>query len=163
MLSQTRFHSTRFMLACLLLGGCAGSGGALVATPRVDLTGVVLEIVSFDRQTFLLSFGVSNPNAFPLPVRAIRYRVMLDDQRFAGGETAAAFTIPAGGQDGFEISVELDILGSASQIASLLGGGVPEQLRYQVEGSLTVDIPFAKPLPFSSSGTVPVGRQLSQL
>ena len=162
MIRNARLHGISLVIAGLLLTACA-SNGSLVAKPHVDLTGVELEKVSLDKQTFLLSFGVSNPNAFPLPVRSIRYRVMLDDQRFAGGETAAAFTIPAGGEDWFAISVEIDILGSASQVASLLGGRVPEQLSYEVDGSFTVDIPFAKPLPFSSSGTVPVGRQLSQL
>ena len=68
----------------------------------------------------------------------------------------AAFTVPARGHDEFELSVELDILNSASQITSLIQGGVQQHVSYRVEGSLTVDIPFAKPLPFSSSGTIQV-------
>jgi len=35
---------------------------------------------------------------------------------------------------------------------------MPEQVNYRVEGSLTVDIPFAKPLPFSSSGVIQVRK-----
>lgn len=160
--TRARLHSGCMTFACMLLAACA-STESLVTAPRVDLTGIELEKAGFDRQTFLLRFAVSNPNAFPLPVRTIRYQVMLDDERFAGGETAAAFTIPAGGEDDFVISVELDILGSASQVASMLVGGVPEQVSYRVEGSLTVDVPFAKPMPFSSTGSVPVGSQLSRL
>jgi LEA14-like dessication related protein len=162
MFDIARIRSVYILFACLLLTACA-STESLVTTPRVDLTSVELESASFDKQTFLLAFDVANPNAFPLPVKAIKYRVMLDDERFAGGETVAAFTIPAGGEDGFVISVDLDILNSASQLTSLLHGGVPDHVKYRVEGSLTVDIPFTRPLPFSSSGTVPVGRQLSRL
>ena len=143
--------------ACLILSACAGTE-TLVATPRVELTGVQLESASFNRQKFLLSFGVSNPNAFPLPIRSVKYRVMFDDERFAGGETAASFTVPAQGDDSFAISVELDILSSASQITSLLAGGVPDHVNYRLDGSLAVDIPFTRALPFSSSGAIQVRR-----
>jgi LEA14-like dessication related protein len=140
-----------------MFSACAGTE-TLVATPRVELTGVELESASLDRQTFLLSFHVNNPNSFPLPVSSIRYRIMFDDQRFAGGETAASFTVPARGEDRFAISVELDILGSASHVTSLLAGGVPDHVKYRLDGSLAVDIPFTRPLPFSSSGAIQVRR-----
>lgn len=139
----------------VLLAGCATTE-ALISTPAVDLTSVEMERVSFTGQTFLLGFEVDNPNAFPLPVRAVKYRVMFDDERFAGGEARASFTVPARGSDEFQLSVELDILNAASQITSLIQGGMREQVTYRVEGSLTVDIPFARPLPFSSSGTIQV-------
>lgn len=141
---------------CGMLSACATGPEALVARPNVDLTSVQVENVSFTGQTFLLGFEVDNPNAFPLPVKAVKYRVMFDDERFAGGETLAAFTIPANGRDDFKLKVEIDVLNSASQITSLLKGGMPDHVKYRVEGSLTVDIPFARPLPFSSSGTIQV-------
>lgn len=140
---------------CLVLSACAGTE-AIVATPKVDLVSVELERVSISQQTFLLGFDVSNPNAFPLPVKSVRYRVMFDDERFTGGETVAAFNIPARGSDRFFISVDLDILNSVTQISSLLRGGVPEHVSYRVDGSLTVDIPFAQPLGFASSGVIQV-------
>ena len=70
------------------------------------------------------------------------------------GETRAAFTVPAGGTDTFSISVNLDLLGSAMQVSSLLRGGVPDHVNYRVDGSLSVDIPFARPLPFAASGAI---------
>ncbi len=139
-----------------VLAGCAAGTEALVSTPDVDLKSVEMERVGFTGQTFLLGFQVDNPNAFPLPVKAVKYRVMFDDERFAGGETRASFTVPAKGTDEFMLSVELDIINSATEVMSLLKGGMPEHVKYRVEGSLTVDIPFARPLPFSSSGTIQV-------
>ena len=118
----------------------------------MNLTSVELASASLRRQTFNLGFDVDNPNPFPLPVKAVEYRVLFDDEKFAGGETAGSFTVPAQGQDVFMISVDLDLLGSATQFASLLRRGMPEQVNYELQGSLTVDIPFTKPIPFSSTG-----------
>jgi LEA14-like dessication related protein len=141
---------------CGFLSGCATGTEALVSTPAVDLKSVEVEKVSFTSQTVLLGFQVENPNAFPLPVRAVKYRIMFDDERFAGGETRASFTVPARGADDFVLSVELDIVNSATEVMSMLKGGMPEHVEYRVDGSLTVDIPFARPLPFSSSGMIQV-------
>ena len=69
----------------VLLAGCAGTE-TLISMPEVDLTRVQAEKIRFTGQTFLLGFEVDNPNAFPLPVKAVKYRVMFDDERFAGGE-----------------------------------------------------------------------------
>jgi LEA14-like dessication related protein len=147
--------STHGLAMFVLLAGCAGTE-AFVSMPAVDLTSVQMEQISFSGQTFTLGFEVENPNAFPLPVKAVKYQVVFDDERLADGEARAAFTVPANGTDEFQLSVELDILKSAGQISSLLRGGMREHVAYRVEGSLTVDIPFARPLPFSSSGTIQV-------
>ena len=154
-------HSLRKIIPAILasfaLSGCATTE-ALVDAPTVTLNSVELESISFGQQTFLLGFDVHNPNAFPLPVRAVRYRVLFDDERFAGGQARGAFMIPANGDGQFALDVDLDIANSASMVTSLLAGGVPDYVRYRIEGSLTVDIPYARPLPFSSSGVINVRR-----
>ncbi len=143
------------LLFCGILSACA-STGELISSPSVDLTSVRLDKMSLSQQTFLLGFDVDNPNAFPLPVREIEYTVRFDNERFAGGSTEGNFTVPARGQDDFMISVDLDFLRTASQLSALLRQGVPESVNYELEGHLTVDIPFARPLPFSSSGVIDV-------
>lgn len=143
--------------ASLVLAACATTE-ALVDRPTVTLKNVELESISFGSQTFLLDFDVRNPNAFPLPIRAIRYRVLFDDERFAGGEARGSFMVPANESGEFQISVDIDVINSASTITSLLSGGIPDYVHYRVEGSLTVDIPYARPLPFSSSGVINVRR-----
>jgi LEA14-like dessication related protein len=137
------------------LASCA-STETLVTSPTVSLSSVELEKVDFRRQTVLLGFDVSNPNPFPLPVKSLTYQVLFDDQKFAGGQAAGSFVVPARGDDQFEISVDLDILNSATQLASLFTNGAPEQVNYSLKGSFTVDIPFTRPIPFSSSGVINV-------
>jgi len=137
------------------LSACA-STETLISSPTVNLTSVELTAISLKRQSFNLGFDVGNPNPFPLPVKAVEYRVFFDDEKFAGGATEGSFTVPADGQDAFMISVDLDVLNTATQIASLFRRGVPERVNYELQGSLTVDIPFARPIPFSSTGVIDV-------
>ena len=146
-------RSYLLLLAIVSLSGCAGTG-TIIDSPKVDLTGVELTSANFHRQTFLLSFDVSNPNPFPLPVKAVDYQVSFDDKKFAGGKTHGKFTVPARGDDSFAISVDLDILSSTAHLRSLLGGDFRENVSYELRGNLAVDIPFVKPIPFSSSGVI---------
>ena len=142
-------------LSLLVFAGCA-STATHVSSPQVDLSSVEMQSLSFASQTFLLRFDVSNPNPFPLPVRSVRYHVRLGEHRFASGETAASFSIPAGGDDKFAISVELDIMRQTSRVTSLLRTGMNDNLAYELQGSLVVDLPGARPLPFANSGIIPV-------
>ena len=143
------------LVAALWLSGCA-TGQTFVKSPSISLTGVELSKIHFSRQTFLLSFNVRNPNAFPLPVKRIRYKIMLEDKRFAGGETQSDFVIPARGDSEFIISVDLDILQSGADLAAIIHSGVRGDIGYALDGSLTVDIPLTRPIDFSTTGTVMV-------
>ena len=154
------FRSHYVLFAAVFLSACVGTG-SVIESPLVYLTRVELTSASFRQQTFLLSFGVSNPNPFPLPVKAIEYRVMLDNEEFAGGETQGSFTIPARGDNSFAISVDLDFLSSATHLRSLLHGGLQENIRYELKGRLAVDIPLVKPIPFSSSGVINMTQSAS--
>ncbi len=152
---RIRLRTFTVALVTICLSACAGTS-TIVSSPTVDLTSVKLANVSLRHQTFHLGFDVDNPNPFPLPVKAVEYRLLFDDERFVGGETEGSFTVPAGGKDAFMISVDLDVLTTVTQIASLLRQGVPDQVHYELQGSLTVDIPFTRPIPFSSTGIIDV-------
>lgn len=137
------------------VAGCAGSGAFLKA-PSVSLVSVKVSKIDFAQQTFLLGFDVENPNPFPLPVRKIRYRVMLEDRKFAGGETQCDLTIQSNSVSKLVISVDLDLLQSGAQLTSIIRSGVQDDIGYELDGSLTVDIPLVSPISFSSTGTVAV-------
>lgn len=146
-----RLGSTLLLL--VFISSCA-STESLVSSPTVSLTSVHLDKASLSGQTFQLGFDVDNPNPFPLPVQTVEYRVLIEDQNFARGSTDGGFIVPAGGEDEFVISVELDILNTTPQLSSLFRGDMTDGINYELQGSLTVDIPFAKPLPFSSTGVI---------
>lgn len=154
-MNARKFHTFILLTSTLFFSACAGTS-TVVDSPTVELVSVELSEANFSRQTFLLGFDVSNPNPFPLPVKAIKYRVLLDEEKFAGGETEGSFTVPARGDDEFVISVDLDFLNSTPQLASLLRGGLQEDLGYELQGSLAIDIPLVKPIPFASTGVVKV-------
>ncbi|MFQ5610060.1 MAG: LEA type 2 family protein, partial [Woeseiaceae bacterium] len=126
----------------------------IVSAPSVTLRNVHVENLNVDEQTFLLSFDVTNPNPFPLPINSISYGVKLDGMRFASGQSASSFTVPAGSDGEFAISVSLNLLRTAPDLMFIVGDGVRRDIPYTLEGSLGFDIPYARPTRFESTGHV---------
>ena len=141
------------LLATLLLSACASQGPAIVA-PVVELSSIELLDLNLRQQSFRLHFDVANPNPFPLPIRSVQYAVFLESRQFASGETSSRFSVPARGASTFDISVDLDLMSTAASFASLLRSGTSRPIPYQVNGSVSVGIPFAPPLRFSQDGTI---------
>jgi LEA14-like dessication related protein len=150
----TRASVPAMALATICMLAACAAPVTLVDSPSIRLTRIESGQLSFTRQTFVLGFEISNPNAFPLPVQFLNYSVQIAEQRFASGQTKGAFTVPANGDSSFAISVDLDMMQQASGIASLLRAGSQTEIPYALNGSLMVDIPFTKPIPFSNKGTI---------
>lgn len=142
-------------LAASLMLGCASTAD-LVDAPRVRLSNVAVTEIDLSNQTFLLDFEVSNPNPFPLPVRSISYGVELDGFRFASGQTRGEFTVPAGGEGSFAISVDVNLMRTAPQLLFIVSDGVKREIPYALSGRFEVDIPLAPPLTFRDDGTIRV-------
>jgi len=139
----------------LFVVACAGTGDEFpMRQPTVALTGVEAGEVSLTGQEVSLRFEVRNPNAFPLPIRGLRYHLRINDQSFAGGESQGRIDVPADGVGRFAVTVELDLMRSGMQVASLLRSGVEDRLDYDLHGDFSVDIPGAPSIGFTSSGTV---------
>lgn len=140
-------------IAASLMLGCASTAD-LVDAPRVRLSNVAVTDIDLGNQTFLLDFEVSNPNPFPLPVRSISYGVELDGFRFASGQTQGEFTVPAGGNGSFAISVDVDLMRTAPQLLFIVKDGVRREIPYALSGRFEVDIPLAPSLSFRDDGTI---------
>ena len=136
------------------LGACASLPENLVTKPDVQLRDVQVLGLGFKNQTFLLSFGIHNPNPYPLPVNHISYGVKLDGQRFASGRTQSDISVPAGGDTEFAISVELDLLATAPRLLSIVREGVRRDIPYELEGELGIDIPMTPPVSYRSDGAI---------
>ncbi len=135
------------------LSACAGME-TVVSAPGVSLRNVTVTDLGFSSQTFLLGFDVVNPNAFPLPVSGVSYGVELDGQRFASGETASGFVVPAHGDGEFAISVELNLLKTAPQLLYVLRDGIHRDVPYALKGRFAIDMPLVKPVRFESAGEI---------
>ncbi len=153
-----KWHVTRAgsigLLAGLLLGACASTPTALVQSPYVSLNRVEVQSLGLDSQTVLLGFDMTNPNPFPLPVESVTYGVRLDGYRFASGRTHGDFTVPAQSDTAIAIEVELDLLNTAPRLIRIVKDGAHRDIPYDLEGELSVDVPFAPPVPFETSGTI---------
>ena len=143
-----------FAFLTAALSACATVPEDLFRTPRVELHDVRVIGLGFKGQTFLLSFDVANPNPFPLPVSNVSYSVKLDGQRFASGETASKFTVPADGDAQFAISVDLDLLQTAPQLLFIVRQGIHQEISYELEGYLALDIPLTPPVKYRNRGTI---------
>lgn len=140
------------LTACL--SACASLPESFVSTPSVKLSNVQVVGLGLRTQTFLLSFDVANPNPFPLPVSNFGYGVRLDGQRFASGETASKFTLPADGDASFAISVDLNLLKTAPQLLAIVRDATRQEINYELEGRFAVDIPLAPTLKYRNSGKI---------
>ena len=153
---QARWDRPRLaalLLVTAFMGACAGVD-EMVSEPRISLRQVQLTELEFTGQRFQLDFDVTNPNPFPLPVRSVSYGLKLGGHRFASGSTPAAFTVPAAGDGGFAISVDLDLMRTAPELLFIVRENAFRDIPYALEGKLEVDLPFAKPLRFEETGTV---------
>lgn len=149
---------SRGQAACLLVAllvevvsGCAGFGRPL-EEPELTLAGVRLLDAGLSRQRFGLVFDVQNPNPIALPIRRVNYTVELSGAEFASGETPKSFSVPAHGATRFEIDVSTNLFASARQALGVLR--TSNQLDYALEGSLEVNLPFVRDIPFARNGTV---------
>lgn len=149
----TRWKTLGSGLVASMLLGCASTAD-LVDAPRVRLSNVDVTDIDLNNQSFILNFEVSNPNPFPLPVRAISYGVELDGFRFAGGETQCAFTVPAGGDGTFDISVDVDLMRTAPQLLFIVREAVRRDIPYELNGRFEVDIPLVPAVSFRNDGTI---------
>jgi LEA14-like dessication related protein len=142
------------VVAFVALGGCASLPEDIVARPDVSLRDVKVTGLGFNGQTFLLTFDISNPNPFLLPVNHVRYSVRLDGQRFASGETPCDISIPASGSSEVSISVDLDLLATAPQLLSIVRDGARGAIPYELHGQLGLDLPLAPAVRFGKQGSI---------
>lgn len=152
-------YTRRLSIAVLILalgglGACASFPENVINTPEVELRDIEVVGLGFSAQTLLLSFDVSNPNPFPLPLNHIKYGVKLDGQRLASGETPCVISIPAGGDAEFAISVELDLLSTAPQLLTILRNAGRSGIPYELKGEFGLDIPLTPTVSYRSDGSI---------
>ncbi|MFI4888988.1 MAG: LEA type 2 family protein [Steroidobacterales bacterium] len=138
---------------CVLLAACVF---VAACTPHFEKP--VLSVVKIEyrggnilQQDFQVSFNIHNPNARTLPVSGLEARLSVDGDTIASGSSNRAFVVPAMGDGQFDLSIRADM---ATGLLKLLGHR--DELGYELTGTVSLDLPFFRSMPFHQSGVLPL-------
>src|SRR5476649_692205 len=142
----------------LLLAFCGLISGCTSLLPHLqapDLKVVGLSFLGGDtrHQQLRLRVQVTNPNDRQIAVRAIDYQVGLAGSHFADGSSAEPFTIPALGQNEFDLNVNADMAALINVVGAHLNDTA---LDYEVSGTLHLAEGVVRDIPFKGHGKLPL-------
>jgi LEA14-like dessication related protein len=140
---------TAAALLALALAACALA--PKFEAPQLSVADVQVLGGDFFQQRLRVRMHVQNPNDRALPVQGITYRLEVEGQEFATGESAASFMVPALGEADFDMNVSTNL---ASTLVKILGGGAnTKALAYHLTGKVTLSEGFLRSVPFDQRGT----------
>lgn len=135
-----------------ILQGCSNGGvPGVIEQPKVAVQDVQLKSLSLTQGTAVASLNVTNPNAFPLPLRGVDYNLRINGSPVANGSAvqknmmiAAKQTIP------LDIPIKLQLM----EIIQLVPRMMRERkVQYELRGG--VKLPLIT-IPFKREGGIGV-------
>ncbi|NBA94597.1 LEA type 2 family protein [Pseudomonas sp. R5(2019)] len=145
-----RLFALTFMLG---LGGCATWFTGNFQDPDIHLLKVEVVKAKLLQQAFVLHFRIDNPNDSNLPIRGLRYRVLLNDILLADGEDNSWFFVPAHGRKRYSIDVRTSLWRNLKPLAKTLRQ-TEEPIHYRLEGELKSGLIFGRDLQLSRTGEI---------
>jgi LEA14-like dessication related protein len=137
----------RILLVLLLLGTAACA--PKFERPNLTVVGIELQSGSFLQQNFLVKFHIQNPNDRALPVSGLHAELNVGGERIASGVSNRAFVVPPLGETDFDMNITAN-----TALALLkLAGTHADSIDYEVTGAASLDLPFARNLPFRQNGS----------
>ncbi len=100
---------TALVIALALAAGCATLTKPWTA-PEVVPVGLRIAALGVQRQVFVVTLAVKNPNDRTLPIKAMTYRLSLEGNALAEGASALDRPIPAFGESLVDVEVAGDLL-----------------------------------------------------
>lgn len=159
-MSWNAYRPTFPLIACaiLALAGCATLTKPW-NTPEVSLAGLRATELGLARQSFIVRLRVRNPNDRTLPIKAMTYRLFLEDNELANGAGELDRQIPAFGEETVEVEVNGNLLALVPQLPIL--AMKQGDLAWKISGTLTVAGGLIT-LPYRYSGEIDPKALLSQ-
>ncbi len=138
------------LLLLLVLSGCAQLTKSW-ASPELSMAGFRLGEITPDRQTFIISLKVKNPNDRILPVNGATYALEVEGHEIANGSGGLDRQIPAFGEEVVDVEVNTQLLDLIRKVPELvLTGG---RWDYRISGILKLAGGYL-PVPFNYGGEV---------
>ena len=158
----TRILSLLLSLGLLIsLSGCSSWLADDFRDPEVRLLKVDVIKAKLLEQKFLLRFRVDNPNDISLPIRGLNYSVKLNGVLLAEGESSKSFTVPAHGQQTFDVPVRTNLWRHLKRIVNLLED--PDQpISYQLQGEVKTGLMFGRSVHLQRNGEIIPGNYIPE-
>jgi LEA14-like dessication related protein len=156
----SKIRVAAFLIAILMMAGCAGVGQQL-DPPRILLANLRVEEVSGLETAFLIQLRVFNANDLDLNVKGIKAELEINGQPFATGVSNTPVEIPSYGTELVTVTVYSSVI---KMFRSVYGLKDSEELKYRLTGKLRVSGSNMLPttLPFESEGKVTLNPSKDQ-
>jgi len=142
---------TAVVLAAALLGACAL--GPKFEPPKLSVADVRILSSDLWEQHLRVRMHVVNPNGVALPVRGLEYTIEVGGERFASGESAASFTVPARGEAEFDMNVTTNLAGTLLKLLARGPDALGQSVAYRLTGKLSLSQGLMRSIPFDENGT----------
>lgn len=137
-------------MAILLVTGCASA--LKFESPKLSVMSMKVQSADIFSQRVQVRMRVMNPNDRELPVKAISYRIEVNDAELAHGLTDAPFVVPALGEAEFDVQMTANLATALSQILSRHTSS--DAINYHLSGEVTLASGFLRRIPFDEHGSV---------
>ena len=158
MIITRALHKWYFLVAALFfLSGCA-SMNLDYEEPSVELISFKALPASGFEQNFEIGLKLTNPNNFDLPFNGISYQLSVAGEELAHGVASNIPTVKAYGESRFVVPISASLFGGFKVIKALMSSQ-GQDISYQLEAKLDIDIPFMPKLTVVQDGVVPLGQK----
>lgn len=146
-------RTSLMLISLLLLSGCASWFGTPYQDPEVHLVKVETVKARLLQQEFVLHFRIDNPNDSRLLVRALRYKVRLNELTLAEGESDQWVNVAAHSHKTFKVPIRTNLWEHLKDIVKLLKH--PDRpIHYRLDGDLSSGFFWPRSLHLSRSGEI---------
>lgn len=131
------------LLLTFVLQGCAEVPGVM-EPPKISVQDVSLQSVSLTQGNALIVLQLTNPNAFPLPIRGVGYGLNINSIRVAQGQQQLEQSIAAHTSVPVTLPVQLQLIELARLVPRLIR---ERKVQYDLVGEVQlplISIPFQK-------------------
>lgn len=145
--------SLRFLWLFLaaLLSACSFMAEPILQKPDIQLRDIRLKNATLLEQEFIIDFSVKNPNSFELPVRALNYRIQLNELELFKGNSVQDFIVPAKSSTTFSVTVHCNLWRHLRNLRQVLND--PHQpVRYQLNSEIKTGLFFGERIALKRVG-----------
>ena len=140
------------LLTSLFLVSCSLLQGEELAKPKVKVSNVSIQDMSFSETTLGFDLSVDNPNPVSFEVKTLSYELLVGGKKVSAKEQKINKEIAA--KKVTEVSIPLTL--SNSEFLSTIGELVQKQKTpYKISGTVTLGL---IPIPFEKEGVLDVGE-----